>query len=58
MVCNCESCMYYDYDEEYDEYCCQIDMDQDEMEKVQSAYPYQCPYYRFYNEYISVRRQN
>ena len=26
----CESCWYYDYDEEYDEYYCMQDLDEDE----------------------------
>ena len=30
MATNCESCEYYDYDEEYGEYSCKIDLDEDE----------------------------
>ena len=28
---DCESCWYYDYDEEYDEYYCMMDLDEDEV---------------------------
>ncbi len=54
----CESCMYYDYDEDYDVYTCELDLDQDDMENFLTSNTSECPYYRFYNEYISVRRQN
>ena len=27
----CESCVYYSYDEEYDDYICEMDLDEDEM---------------------------
>ncbi len=50
--------MYYDYDEDYDVYTCELDLDQDDMENFLTSNTSECPYYRFYNEYISVRRQN
>lgn len=27
----CENCVYYSYDEEYDAYICEMDLDEDEM---------------------------
>ena len=27
----CDSCWYYDYDEEYEEYYCMMDLDEDEV---------------------------
>ena len=27
----CESCVFYLYDEEYDDYVCDMDLDEDEM---------------------------
>ena len=27
----CEACCFYNYDEEYDEYICDVDLDEDEM---------------------------
>ena len=27
----CDNCWYYDYDEEYEEYYCMMDLDEDEV---------------------------
>ena len=53
----CESCEFYDYDEEYDEYVCNARLDQDEMANFLSSKTRSCPYYRFYDEYKSVHKQ-
>lgn len=57
MKSNCETCMYYDYDEEYDEYFCQVQLDEDEMERFLSDRFQNCPYYRLEDEYKTVRKQ-
>jgi len=54
---NCESCVFYDYDEEYDSYVCTMNLDQDEMGAFLSGNTRACPYYRFYDEYKSVQKQ-
>ncbi len=54
----CESCAYYDYDEEYDEYYCTVNMDEDEIEKFMSGSFDSCRYYSAYDEYKIVRKQN
>ena len=54
---NCESCVFYDYDEEYDCYCCQMNLDEDEMVQFLSGHTRACPYYRVYDEYKSVQKQ-
>ena len=33
----CESCVYYSYDEEYDDYICEVDLDEDEMVRFLTA---------------------
>ena len=33
MQSNCETCMYFGYDEEFEEYFCEVNLDEDEMEK-------------------------
>ena len=33
----CESCWHYDYDEEYDEYYCMMDLDEDEVYRIFST---------------------
>ncbi len=55
---NCESCVHYDYDEELDAYVCGMDLDEDERSRFATADTRGCPYYRFYDEYKSVQKQN
>ena len=55
---NCETCTFYDYDEEYDEYYCRVNMDQDDMARLGASSRAVCPFYRMYDEYKSVRKQN
>ena len=55
---NCESCEFYDYDEEYGENVCSVSLDEDEMLDFLGGRTRSCPYYRFYDEYKSVRKQN
>lgn len=54
---NCESCVFFDYDEDLDANVCTVNLDQDEMEGFISGRTRQCPYYRFYDEYKSVHKQ-
>ena len=58
MAKNCESCEYYDYDEEYGEYLCKINLDEDEYLRYLTDKNQGCPYYKFYDEYKSVQKQN
>ncbi len=57
-VSNCETCEFYDYDEELDAYVCDQQLDQDEMVDFLGKNTRGCPYYRFYDEYKSVHKQN
>ncbi|MCR5300961.1 MAG: DUF6472 family protein [Lachnospiraceae bacterium] len=54
---NCETCDNFIYDEEYDEYYCRMDLDEDEYGRVAYDGDYKCPYYRFANEYEVVWKQ-
>ena len=54
---NCESCVYYDYNEHYDTYECRKNLDEDEMVRFLSRSNKGCPYYRYHNEYKSVQKQ-
>lgn len=54
---NCEYCMNYSYDEEYDSYVCDMDLDEDEMEKFLSCSFDRCPYYRRGDDYTLARKQ-
>ena len=57
-VARCEDCEFYNYDEDLDAYYCSNNLDQDEMARFCSGYTAECPYFRFYDEYQSTRRQN
>ena len=54
---NCESCMNYEYDEDYDCYICTKDLDEDEMVRFIRGEFKDCPYYRFGDEYQIVKKQ-
>ena len=54
---NCDTCEFYDYDEEYGENICVMKLDEDEMVNFLSGNTNYCPYYRFYDEYKSVQKQ-
>ena len=53
----CDTCWYYDYDEEYDEYYCMMDLDEDEAYRFFSSGKNCCPYYRQGDDYTLARRQ-
>ena len=57
MQSYCETCMYYAYDEEFEEYFCQVNLDEDEMQKFLTDTFRDCPYYRLEDEYGTVRKQ-
>lgn len=54
----CENCANYIYDEEYGQYCCDINLDEDEMMRFLTGKTSECPYFDFYDEYKIVRKQN
>ena len=49
---------FYDYDDELDAYVCTVNLDEDELERFVLGRAENCPYYRFYDEYKSVQKQN
>lgn len=55
---SCELCAHYYYDEEYDGYICEINLDEDEMGRFLSSSNYACPYFNLYDEYKIVKKQN
>jgi hypothetical protein len=54
---SCDTCTYYTYDEDYEAYGCDINMDEDEYMKMVTDKHYNCPYYRNGDEYMVVRHQ-
>lgn len=58
MKNDCDMCMNYTYDEEYDCFTCSVDMDEDEAYSLFSNKRRACPYFRFGDDYTIVRKQN
>ena len=56
--CECDTCWYWDYDEEYDEYYCMMDLDEDETARFIRGDFESCPYYRSGDEYTIVRKHS
>ncbi len=50
--------MFYDYDEEFGEDVCIANLDEDESVDFMTGRSNECPYYRYYDEYKSVQKQN
>ena len=55
---SCDMCAYFVYDEEYETYVCDINLDEDEMMRFLRGSDYNCPYFKFYDEYKMVQKQN
>lgn len=58
MKSSCETCANYSYDPEGDYMFCEVNLDEDEMQKFLSCREFNCPYYNFYDEYEIVKKQN
>lgn len=54
---SCETCEFYDYDEDTGDYRCSVSLDEDEMNDFLGQNTKGCHYYRFYDEYKSVHKQ-
>ena len=55
---NCEACVNYVYDEEYECYICDVNLDEDEMSRFMTNTLKDCSYFRDGDEYKIVRKQN
>lgn len=53
----CESCTFYVYDQEYEYYVCEADLDEDEMSAFLRGADFSCPFYQLDDEYRVVRKQ-
>lgn len=54
----CETCEFYDWDDDEEGYVCTQRLDEDEMIDFLGRQTKSCPYYRFYDEYKTVQKQN
>lgn len=50
--------MYYEYDEDSETYSCAVNLDEDEAERFMGGQNDHCAYFRFYDEYKMVKKQN
>lgn len=57
MMNECDTCAHYYYDEEYEEYVCGVNMDEDDVYRMMSNKREHCPYWRNGDEYMTVRKQ-
>ena len=55
---NCEFCEHNQYDPEADCDYCDVSLDEDEMEHYLGGSTADCPYFKLYNEYKMVEKQN
>ena len=55
MNSQCSTCAYLNYDEDYEEYFCDCQMDEDDLYRVYQEK--NCPYYWNGDEYQVVRKQ-
>ena len=53
----CETCAYYTYDEEFEEYFCDVNMDEDDVARLYSSKYKECPFWRNGDEYDTVKHQ-
>ena len=56
-VSNCDTCNFYTYDEDYECYVCDMDLDKDDMVRFLQGNTRSCPYYQSGDEYSVVRHQ-
>ncbi|MGN0368614.1 MAG: DUF6472 family protein [Wujia sp.] len=54
---SCDMCAYFVYDEDYEEYVCDVNLDEDELARLYSDKYYACPYFKNGDEYRVVRKQ-
>ena len=54
----CETCLYFDVLDESGAEGCVVNVDEDEAYRERAGSAKDCPYYRFYDEYKLVRKQN
>ncbi len=54
---SCDSCVNYIYDDDYEYYVCDMDLDEDEYQRFLTSSSFSCPYYQLNDEYLIVRHQ-
>jgi hypothetical protein len=57
MQNECDTCALYAYDDDYGDYICEADMDEDDYVRFITDSHSSCPYYQGGDEYTIVRHQ-
>ena len=55
---SCEFCAYYNYNEYYGTYECEVNLDEDDLARFMSSTIDNCAYFRFSDDYKIVEKQN
>lgn len=56
-MAQCDTCAFNEYDDEYEEYFCSVNMDEDDMARMMGSGQNECPFYRNGDEYAVVKHQ-
>ncbi len=54
---SCDYCCYFTYDDETEEWVCDVNMDEDDYGRLMSTNFKECPYFKDGDEYKVVRHQ-
>ena len=54
----CESCAHYCFDDEYEYYYCDVNLDEDDMARFITGNLENCHFFQLYDEYKIVEKQN
>ena len=54
---NCDNCRNYIYDEDFECYICDVNLDEDDMMRFMTGTNDNCAYFQLYDEYKIVRHQ-
>ena len=57
LTMKCDTCHFYNYDDEYGDYVCDASMDEDEYARLVERGSKECPYWRDGDEYSVVKHQ-
>lgn len=55
---DCDMCSNFSYDEDLDEWCCEADMDEDDMAMLWNHPHAHCPFWHSADEYRTVKHQS
>ena len=56
-MASCDTCAYFAYDDDYEDYVCDINMDEDDYRRLVESHYKECPFYRDGDDYKVVRHQ-